>query len=80
MISLYVTARDTDGADIIGDHFEFKSVPRIGERIILDNRGGMDGEEIGTPLQVIEVINFAAPKTDIMNPVSYVHLLCRVMG
>jgi hypothetical protein len=77
---IYVSAKDTDGNEVIGDHFEFKTVPRIGERVILNNRGGMDKEETGTPLQVMEVINHAVPKGDVMNPMSYVELHCRVMG
>ena len=80
MISIYVSARDTDGEEVFGDHFEFVAVPRAGERVILNNRGGMEKEEIGTPLQVIEVINHAVPKGDVMNPISYIELKCRIIG
>ncbi len=80
MISIYVTAKDTDGEEVVGDHFEFIAVPRAGERVILNNRGGIDKEEIGTPLQVVEVINHAVPKGDVLNPISYIELKYRVVG
>ncbi len=80
MISILVTAQDTDGSDIVGGHYQFKSVPRMGERVILDNRGGLDGEGSAMPLRVIEVINHAEPKGDVANPLSYLELICEVIG
>jgi hypothetical protein len=80
VISIYVVAKDTDGSRVVCDHFEFKAVPRIGERVILDNRGGMDGNDSATPLRVVEVINHATPKGDVMNPISYIELICEVIG
>ena len=80
MIQLYVSARDTDGNQVVGDHYEFLSVPRVGERVILDNRGGMTSDDSRTPLRVVEVINYAEPKGDVMSPVSYIQLSCEVIG
>lgn len=80
MISIHVEVKDTDGSVIINDHYEFKTVPRIGERVILDNRGGLDKQASSTPLRVIEVVNHATPKGDVINPISYIELHCKVIG
>jgi len=80
MISIFVEATDTLGKEIFSDDYEFETVPRIGERVIIDNRGGLDNQDSGAPLRVTEVINHAEPKGDVMNPVSYVELHCEVIG
>ena len=80
MISILVTGKDTDGSDIVGGYHQFKSVPRMGERVISDNRGGLDREDSAMPLRVIEVINHAYPKGDVVNPLSYIELICEVIG
>jgi len=80
VINIYVQATGTDGSPVIEDHFEFKTVPRIGERVILDNRGGLDGDDSGTPLRVVEVINHATPKGDVATPLYYIELKCKVIG
>ncbi|QTD54689.1 hypothetical protein [Parasphingorhabdus cellanae] len=80
MIRIYVEVTDTDGSMIVDDHYEFETVPRIGERVILDNRGGLDEQGSSTPLRVIEVVNHATPKGDVANPISYIELHCKVIG
>ncbi len=80
MITIYVQATDTDGMAIVEDRFEFITVPRIGERVILDNRGSLDGDDSGTPLRVVEVINHAIPKGDVANPLYFIELKCKVIG
>ena len=80
MITIFVQATDTDGMAIIEDRFEFITVPRIGERVILDNRGGLDGDDSRTPLRVVEVINHAIPKGDVANPLYFIELKCKVIG
>jgi len=80
VIRIYVKATDTDGGSIIDDAFDFVAVPRIGERIILDNRGGYDEKSSLPPLVVTDVINYAEPKGDVANPLQYVDLICRAIG
>jgi hypothetical protein len=74
MISIFVNAKDTDGQIVIADHYQFKSVPRMGETVLLDNR------ETPNPLRVVAVINHAEPKGDVMNPLSYIELICEAIG
>jgi hypothetical protein len=80
VISIYVTVRDTDSSTLIDGHYDFQTVPRVGERVILDNRGGMSIADSAAPLRVTEVVNHAVPKGDVMNPISYVELICEVIG
>ncbi len=80
MIRIYVKATDTDGKSIVEDIFDFVVVPRIGERVILDNRGGCDEKSTLPPLVVTDVVNYAEPKGDVANPRQYVDLICRAIG
>jgi hypothetical protein len=80
MIRIHVTATDTDSLVIVNESFNFLVVPRVGERVILDNRGGYDSRSDFPPMIVTDVISYAEPKVDVANPLQYVELFCKAIG
>jgi hypothetical protein len=74
MIQVFVHADAKNGEPLIGDHYKFVAIPRVGELVVITDEQGE------TVLRVISVMNFAEPRGDTMRPVSYVTLKCEAVS
>ncbi len=71
MISIFVKADDKSGEPLVADHYEFVAVPSVGDEVaVTDDRGT---EHL---LKVRGINHLSKPKGDVMNPLSYIHLIC----
>ncbi len=68
MTQIFVSAKDAQGNIVVSDHFEFDAIPRVGEFVVVDERGEQR-------LRVIEVMHLARPRNSGL-PVSSVHIFC----
>ncbi|MFD1610744.1 hypothetical protein ACFSCW_02890 [Sphingomonas tabacisoli] len=74
MIQVFVFANDKNGDEAVAETYEFISIPRIGEEVIIDQ------EKEQKLLRVTGVTNVSRPSGDFMEPLTYVHLHCEIIG